>query len=80
MTHYTPNVKTTGIVRWIFLPGGFIKINFEGTLSSSEAAVGYVLRDWQGRLINAGTRFMHDAPILVSKANAIQDGIKAALD
>ena len=57
----------------------YIKLNFDGTHSSSGAAAGFVLRNWVGRFLQAGTRFLEGAPILVAEATAMRDGIQAAL-
>ena len=58
---------------------GYIKLNFDGTHSSSGAAAGFVIRDWVGRFLQAGTRFLEGAPILVAKVIAMCDGIQVAL-
>ena len=54
-------------IRWQPLYGGFIKINFDGSKSLAGAAVGFVLRNWKGGFIMAGSRFMENAPILVAE-------------
>ena len=71
--------KATKLIRWQSPPGGYIKINFDGTHSSSGAAAGFIIRDWRGRFIQAGTRFLEGAPILVAEATAMRDGLQAAL-
>uniref|UniRef100_A0A7C9DFJ2 RNase H type-1 domain-containing protein n=1 Tax=Opuntia streptacantha TaxID=393608 RepID=A0A7C9DFJ2_OPUST len=78
-SHSSHNSEATRLIGWRSPPGGYLKLNFDGTHSSSGAAAGFVLRDWRGRLIQAGTRFLEDAPILVAEATAMRDGIKAAL-
>ena len=55
---------------------GYIKLNFDGTHSSSGAAAGFVLRDWVGRFIQAGTRFLEDAPIIVAEPQLCVMGFK----
>ena len=75
----TPAPKATHLIGWRSPPGGYIKLNFDGTHSSSGAAAGFVLRNWVGRLLQAGTRFLEGAPILVAEATAMRDGIQAAL-
>ena len=71
--------KATQLIGCRSPPGGYIKLNFDGTHSSSGVAAGFVLRDWVGRFIQAGTRFLEDAPIIVAEATAMRDGIQAAL-
>uniref|UniRef100_A0A7C9DII2 RNase H type-1 domain-containing protein n=1 Tax=Opuntia streptacantha TaxID=393608 RepID=A0A7C9DII2_OPUST len=75
-----PHPSSTHFVRWSTPIRGFIKLNFDGSKSSTGAAAGFVLRNWQGGFIMAGTRFMAHAPVLVAEATAMRDGIRAALD
>jgi len=67
------------LIGWRFPPGGYIKINFDDTHSSFGTAAGFVIRDWSGRFIQAGTRFLEGAPIIVAEATAMRDRIHAAL-
>ena len=48
--------------------------------SSAGAAAGFVLRNWKGEFIMAGTRFMENAAVIVAEATAMRDGIRAALN
>ena len=75
--HHPPS---THFIRWQIPVGGFIKLNFDGTKSPAGTAAGFVLRNWQGGFVIAGTRFMEQAPIIVAEATAMRDGIRAALD
>jgi len=59
---------------------GVLKLNFDGSLSPTGAVAGYILQNASGRLIIAGTRFLHDIPILVAEAVALRDGLQAAFD
>jgi len=70
----------TRLIGWTSPPDGIIKLNFDRNLSPAGATAGYILRDSSGRLLKAGTRFMYDAPILVTEVTALRDGLKAALD
>ena len=74
-THSQPSQH----IRWKLPYGGIIKINFDGSKSSADAAAGFILRDWKGGFIMAGTRFMENAPVLVAEATAMRDDIRAAL-
>jgi len=64
---------------WKLLARGSIKINFDGSKSFSDAATGFVIHSWQGNFIMVGSHFMEKAPILVTKATTMRDGIKVAL-
>jgi len=66
-------------IGWQLPPGDFVKLNFDGTRSAAGAAAGFVLRNWQGSFITAGTRFLESAPILVAEATALRDGLSTAL-
>jgi len=79
-SHNLPSqARSSHHIRWKLPYGGFIKINFDGSHSSAGAAAGFVLRNWKGGFIMAGSRFMENAPILVAEATAMRDGISAAL-
>ena len=67
------------LIGWQLPKGGFIKINFDGSNSAAGAAAGFVLRNWQGGFIKAGSRFLEHASILVAEPTAMRDGIHAAL-
>ena len=67
-------------IRWLSPRGGFIKLNFDGSKSSAGAAAGFVLRNWNGGFIMAGTRFLEHASVIVAEATAMRDGIRAALN
>ena len=72
--------QSTHFIRWKAPHGGFIKLNFDGSKSSAGAAAGFVLRNWQGGFVMAGSRFMEHASISVAEATAMRDGIRAALN
>jgi len=67
------------LIGWRSPPGGTSKSIFDDTHSSFEPAEGIVIRDWTGRFIQAGIRFLEDSPIVVAEATAMRDGIQAAL-
>jgi len=77
--HTHPNPQSTHLIGWKLPHGGFIKINFDGSKSPTGAAAGFVLHNWQGGFIMAGSRFMEQAPIIVAEATTMRDGIRAAL-
>jgi len=71
--------KVQRLIRWETPHGGFIKINFDGSKTEAGAAAGFVIRCWRGSFIQAGTRFLEHASILVAEATAMRDGISAAV-
>ena len=70
----------TPSIRWQLPAGGAVKLNCDGAKSSRGASAGFVLRNWTGSFIMAGTRYLAHAPILVAEVTAIRDGLKAALE
>ena len=73
------NPKQLVGIAWQRLPGGFIKVNFDGSKSSQHAAGGYVIRDWTGRIIQAGACNLGTTSILVAEATAMRNGLRAAI-
>ena len=76
-THHSTTVPH--LIGWKLPHGGCIKINFDGSKSVAGAAASFVLRNWQGGFIKAGSRILEQASILVAEATAMRDGISAAL-
>ena len=60
-------------------PQGFIKINSDGSKSDHQASGGYVIRNWTGQFIQAGTFNLGAASILVAKATTMHTGLRAAI-
>jgi len=52
-TQSTLNRKKTHWVAWRKTQGGFIKINFDGSKISQRAVGGFILRNWEGRFVQA---------------------------
>ena len=73
------NSKQLVEIAWNKPLGGFIKVNFDGSKSSQQAAGGYVIRDWTGRFLQAGTCNLGAASILVAEATAMRNGLRAAI-
>jgi len=57
---------------------GFIKINFDGSLTHSIAASGYILRDWTGKVLKLGAANYGQSFVLVAEARALRDGVRVA--
>jgi len=68
------------IVRWNAPPPGAVKLNFDGSLSYSSAAGGFIIRDWSGHLIKAGAAHYGESSILIAEARALRDGVKVAAE
>ena len=79
LSHTHQHPRGPHLIRWTLPRGGYIKINFDGTKSSTGTAAGFVIRNWQGGFISAGSRFLERASILVAEATAMRDGISTAI-
>ena len=58
---------------------GFIKINFDGSKSSQGAAGGFIIRNWEGKFIQASAFNLGASSILIAEATAMHNGIKVAV-
>jgi len=71
--------KKTHWVAWRKPRGGFIKVNFDGSKSLQGAAVGFIIRNWEGKFIQASTFKLGASSVLVAEATAMRNGIKVAI-
>ena len=71
--------KKTHWVAWRKPQGGSIKINFDGSKTLQGAAGGFILRNWEGRFIQAASFYLGGGSVLVAEATTMRNGIKAAL-
>ena len=77
--HSHPAPKPSFFISWAKLPGGFIKINFDGSKSSSSAAATFVIRDWIGRFLQGGNTNLEEVSVLVIEATAMRNAVPAAV-
>ena len=64
---------------WTRPPDDWFKLNFDGSkLDDKWAALGYVIRDSQGREAILGSKACGHTSVLVAEALALREGIKAA--
>ena len=78
-SHPNPNPKSTCLISWAKPSRGFIKINFDGSKSSSSAAGGYVIRSWDGRFLQARTSNLGATTVLVVEATAMWNDVRATV-
>jgi len=71
--------KNFFIAHWVSPPPGLVEVNFDGSCSGSISMGGYLLRDWMGRLLRAGTGNYGAISIIVAEARAMRDGILLAI-
>jgi len=77
--HPSISCKKSYWVAWRKPQQGFIKINIDGSKSSHQAAGGYILRNWEGRFIQAAAFNLATTSVLVVEAIATRNEIRAAV-
>ena len=65
---------------WTPPPSGHVKINFDGSVNSSSAATGFVIRDEDARPLAAVAKCAGRASVPTAEATAIRDSICFALE
>jgi len=65
-------------VQWQPPPPGSVKINFDGSILHTSAAGRYIIRDWKGTILRAGSHHYGCAYVPMVEARALQDGVQAA--
>ena len=73
------NHKKSHWVAWRKPQRGSIKINFDVSKTSQGAVGGFIIRYWSGWFIQIAAFNLGAASILVAKAMAMRNGIKAAI-
>ncbi|XP_024156005.1 uncharacterized protein LOC112163988 [Rosa chinensis] len=82
-THNPRSVTTSNslseVIKWHPPPENFVKLNFDGSVSSSNlAAAGFVIRNHFGDPIVAGSRSIGSSTIPLAEGTALKDGLLAA--
>lgn len=76
---FIPSIFSS-FISWAKPPGGFIKINFDESKSSSSAARGFVTRSWDGRFLQVGTTNLKATlVVLVAETTAVRNGVRTAV-
>jgi len=65
-------------VQWEPPPTGRVKINFDGSVLHTSAARGYIICDWRGTILRAGSHQYGCASVIMAEARALRDGLQAA--
>jgi len=71
--------KQTHWVAWRKPHGRFIKINFDGSKSSQGAAGGFIIRNWDGKFIQASVFNLGTSLFLIAEVMAMRNGLQAAV-
>ncbi|XP_062021441.1 uncharacterized protein LOC133738016 [Rosa rugosa] len=81
---HNPRSATTSnslseVIKWHPPPENFVKLNFDGSISSSnQAATGFVIRNHFGDPIVAGSRSIGSSTVPLAECIALKDGLLAA--
>jgi len=67
------------IIHWEPPPHGSVKLNFDGSVQGTSAAGGFIIRDWQGTLLRAGSYRYGNASVIMAEARALRDGMLTAV-
>ncbi|KAL6146301.1 hypothetical protein ACLB2K_056982 [Fragaria x ananassa] len=65
-------------IKWQAPPNSFVKINFDGSVTSNSAACGFIIRDANGRPISAASNPISRALVPIAEAVALRDGLLKA--
>lgn len=80
-TNHTPSRKDkTILVRWKTPPLGCIKINFDGSVRGNQATSGYVIRNFAGKMIQAGVTKLATNNVLLAEVMGLRNGVQAAFE
>ena len=66
------SINSIYFVRWHSPAPGLVKLNLDGSLINSSAAGGYILRNWTGRVLYAGSPHYSTSSILVEDVRAMR--------
>jgi len=64
-------VSKNKIVQWERTPTGRVKINFDGSVLHTLAAGGYIIRDWRGTILRAGSPQYGCTSMIMAEARAL---------
>ena len=73
------NRKKTLYIAWGKPQEGSITVNFDGSKILQGAAEGFILRNWEGRFIQAASFYLGTTSVLVAEATTMRNGIRVAL-
>ena len=71
--------KKTYWIAWKRPQGKSIKVNYDDSKSSQGATRGFIIRNQEGKFIQAPSFYLGAAPVLVAEATAMRNSIKAAI-
>ena len=71
-------ISKNKVVRWEPPPIGMVKINFDGSVLHTSAVGGYIIRDWRGTVLRAGSHQYGCTSVIMAEARVLRDGVQAA--
>ncbi|XP_038984377.1 uncharacterized protein LOC120111399 [Phoenix dactylifera] len=78
--HSALAASRTILVSWVPPPPGFLKVNFDGSVSAdgSCGGVGFIIRDHDARLVAAGGRRIFDSSVMTAELRTAWEGVSYA--
>ncbi|KAL6197316.1 hypothetical protein ACLB2K_032925 [Fragaria x ananassa] len=70
---HSQNHYTT--IKWRAPPNSFVKIKFDGSITSSSAACGFIIRDDDGRQVFVDSCRIESASVPIAEAMALRDSL-----
>ncbi|KAL6174685.1 hypothetical protein ACLB2K_051331 [Fragaria x ananassa] len=70
---YSQNQCT--IIKWQAPPNSFVKINFDGSVTSNLVACGFIIRDDNGRPVSAASCHIRSASVSIAEAMVLRDSL-----
>ncbi|KAL6188557.1 hypothetical protein ACLB2K_039949 [Fragaria x ananassa] len=70
---HSQNQCTT--IKWPAPPNSFVKINFDGSVTSNSAACGFIIRDDNGRPVFVTSCRIENASVSIAEAMALRDSL-----
>ncbi|ONI34994.1 hypothetical protein PRUPE_1G509200 [Prunus persica] len=79
--NFTHSQKSKGelAIKWKPPPLDWIKLNFDGSMCGNLAAIGFVIRDWNGNVWLAGAKNSGHISINVTECLELRDGLAHAI-
>ncbi|KAL6177248.1 hypothetical protein ACLB2K_048774 [Fragaria x ananassa] len=70
---HSQNQCTT--IKWQTPPNSFVKINFDGSITSNSVACGFIIRDDNGRPVSAASCHIGSASVPIAEAMTLRNNL-----
>ncbi|CAL2229189.1 unnamed protein product [Prunus armeniaca] len=76
---YSSSMQQVKNIKWEPPPMDWIKINFDGSVRNNKAATGFIIWDWNGHVLLAGTKNAGQASVTIATFLALRDSLAHAI-